>query len=390
MKHKASKRSWSKAATTKNVPYNQAAYIVLSVGLIIASLVLFTAEPALSKPFLTNPFNIYRIAIMALAMIFLLLATKSTWRSNLKNGQKEVETMSAKTQKWLQRLQIVLPLLAIVFILLQIFTPQIAVVLIRKESQPFYRTGIFIKAACQIVGLVFFIKTARFYFKKKNYLAGILSCLFALALFVMAGEELSWGQRIFHWNTPESYAKVNAQGETNLHNLATQAFQNTLYFGGWLLLVALPFFQSGLDKLFSKTKHLKFVGDFLPPIAFTTIFAVAFGLFDPLSADNGLYWSSNLFIVLGTLVILCAEVYLAVKSRTDKNLGRSLVLLALYIGVAIGSVFFNKAWKLNAGVPTEYLELFISFGIMLWAIIVNGRTHSLAKRTISASAEDAD
>jgi disulfide bond formation protein DsbB len=39
-----------------------------------------------------------------------------------------------------------------------------------------------------------------------------LSCLY------IAGEEMSWGQHFFHWNTPEYWAAVNRQEETNLHN----------------------------------------------------------------------------------------------------------------------------------------------------------------------------
>jgi disulfide bond formation protein DsbB len=41
---------------------------------------------------------------------------------------------------------------------------------------------------------------------------GALSCLY------IAGEEMSWGQHFFHWNTPEYWAEVNRQQETNLHN----------------------------------------------------------------------------------------------------------------------------------------------------------------------------
>jgi hypothetical protein len=37
--------------------------------------------------------------------------------------------------------------------------------------------------------------------------------------FVCAGEEISWGQRLIGWQTPEWLASENAQGETNLHNL---------------------------------------------------------------------------------------------------------------------------------------------------------------------------
>ena len=41
---------------------------------------------------------------------------------------------------------------------------------------------------------------------------GALSCLY------IAGEEMSWGQHFFHWNTPEYWAELNRQEETNLHN----------------------------------------------------------------------------------------------------------------------------------------------------------------------------
>ena len=32
-------------------------------------------------------------------------------------------------------------------------------------------------------------------------------------------EEISWGQRIFGWSTPERLENLNAQQETNLHNI---------------------------------------------------------------------------------------------------------------------------------------------------------------------------
>jgi len=35
------------------------------------------------------------------------------------------------------------------------------------------------------------------------------------------GEELSWGQHLFGWATPESLLAINDQGETNLHNISS-------------------------------------------------------------------------------------------------------------------------------------------------------------------------
>lgn len=47
------------------------------------------------------------------------------------------------------------------------------------------------------------------------WLAGL-----ALMSFLAAGEEISWGQRLFDYPTPEAIARVNLQNEMNLHNLA--------------------------------------------------------------------------------------------------------------------------------------------------------------------------
>ena len=43
--------------------------------------------------------------------------------------------------------------------------------------------------------------------------------LLSLGLFFVAMEEVSWGQWIFFFKTPESFEHLNRQGETNLHNL---------------------------------------------------------------------------------------------------------------------------------------------------------------------------
>jgi hypothetical protein len=48
---------------------------------------------------------------------------------------------------------------------------------------------------------------------------GLLYILLGLAAFFVAGEEISWGQRIFGWGTPETLDAINHQGETNVHNI---------------------------------------------------------------------------------------------------------------------------------------------------------------------------
>ena len=52
-----------------------------------------------------------------------------------------------------------------------------------------------------------------------QYGIGLLYVLFGLGAFFVAGEEISWGQRVFGWSTPDTLDAVNHQGETNVHNI---------------------------------------------------------------------------------------------------------------------------------------------------------------------------
>ena len=43
----------------------------------------------------------------------------------------------------------------------------------------------------------------------------------ALGTLYVAGEEMSWGQHILNWSTPEYWQNINDQGETNFHNTSS-------------------------------------------------------------------------------------------------------------------------------------------------------------------------
>lgn len=51
----------------------------------------------------------------------------------------------------------------------------------------------------------------------------VTAVLAGVAILIVAGEEISWGQRVFGWVTPDVLQVENAQGETNLHNLHVAA-----------------------------------------------------------------------------------------------------------------------------------------------------------------------
>jgi hypothetical protein len=61
---------------------------------------------------------------------------------------------------------------------------------------------------------------ARWLWRRHRRTLALLIAFVALANFGCGGEEISWGQRLFHWKTPATFARENIQGETTVHNLA--------------------------------------------------------------------------------------------------------------------------------------------------------------------------
>lgn len=373
-----------KTRERKLIPARQAAYYVLAFGFSAATIALFPVEANLSKPLFARPYNFYRLAVIILAIVFLLLATKSSWSNTPPSHEP-----SSRARQWLLRLSVALPIVALIFLIIQLVTPQFAALLVRKESWPFFRNAIFIKSACQLVAAIAFIKVARHYFRRRQRLAMITAIAMVLLLGLMIGEELSWGQRIFGWGTPSFLAEINSQSEINLHNINTQLAQNILYFGGWLLLIGFAFWRESLTKLLRKCPkaRLDFLIDWLPPGCFVGLFAVGFAFCDPLASDSGLYCSSNLFIILATACLLLTELRYRLKlwpqpnsapvlDDTDNSRHPALRLgisFLCFIAVLTGNLFNAELWNYNSGAPTEYLELFISLGIMTWALIVKSR-----------------
>ena len=67
---------------------------------------------------------------------------------------------------------------------------------------------------------------------------GAFHLIVGVALILVVLEEVSWGQRLFGWSTPEAVGSVNEQDETNFHNIT--GFSSVLYsfplWGSWIAL----------------------------------------------------------------------------------------------------------------------------------------------------------
>ena len=83
------------------------------------------------------------------------------------------------------------------------------------------------------LGFLLFLVSAFLLLKTATRVKGIpltfLTRLGGVGLFVLAMEEMSWGQMIFNWNAPSLMDQHNIQSETNLHNLSF------LHFHTWTI-----------------------------------------------------------------------------------------------------------------------------------------------------------
>ena len=111
--------------------------------------------------------------------------------------------------------------------------------------------------------------------RRGEVLAAVLIGIGALGMFGIAGEEISWGQRLLGLETPESLSDINHQNEINVHNITAFPMQRLgnylqLVLGGaglllpWLTRTRRPRVRARLWRLLS------------PPLFVTTGFGLLF------------------------------------------------------------------------------------------------------------------
>jgi hypothetical protein len=166
------------------------------------------------------------------------------------------------------------------------------------------------------------------------WLALTLGCVF------VTGEEVSWGQRIFHWATPESLRAINRQGETNLHNIRSvlNGVNAVLLVGGLYGAVG----WSVLKRLRAKGRSLDRAWLFVPPFFLSSTFAVVFAY--KLSRFTVFHSSRYTIVRLGEWAELCFGFGLAAfavlvynRLRREEEVGRRRVLTEARASLPPGS-----------------------------------------------------
>ena len=103
--------------------------------------------------------------------------------------------------------------------------------------------------------------------REKPLLFLACTAILGMIFLFVAGEEVSWGQRIFQIESSEFFQKHNAQGETNLHNLVVGDTKiNKLIFGRGIA-VFLVIYLFVVTPLYKRKAGLKaFLDKFAVPI----------------------------------------------------------------------------------------------------------------------------
>jgi hypothetical protein len=96
-----------------------------------------------------------------------------------------------------------------------------------------------------LVATVMSVRLAKALLSRRYRIAAVFYLVFALGMFFIAMEEISWGQQLFGWETPLGWSQSNAQGETTLHNLGPFQGHNDILrfafgFGGLIGIAVAP------------------------------------------------------------------------------------------------------------------------------------------------------
>lgn len=179
-------------------------------------------------------------------------------------------------------------------------------------------TGILDRAEAVLWLPVVFLNWRMFFLslrQKRSLIVAGWFLIMGLGTIVLAGEEISWGQHLFHWQSAEM-TKINAQHETNFHNLnlsllmgltpddklypyfknANYLLNPAYYLATCILFIGFPLLQ--------RRRMLPVIGDVPMPnlriVAFFFANVIAYLVFDKLFWDVGEVWE---FAIVTTFLL---------------------------------------------------------------------------------------
>ena len=211
---------------------------------------------------------------------------------------------------------------------------------------------------CFFAGLIFiYLAFLAKRIPEKRPMVLLFIFLMIFGLFFLGLEENSWFQFVFEWDLPE-VIESNAQHDLNLHNFATEVFENIYYFGGFVFLVLIPFLFG--KKVFRKSH---FMNIFVPGEFVLAVGALAVAY----NYDN---WN-GLVVLLSVFLTFFILIDYALSAWRDGRVFWVALLLVFVISQAVFLIFghnFIRTWDV-----TEYKEFLIPLGLALYSLEVRCR-----------------
>ncbi|MEY8262922.1 MAG: hypothetical protein RPR98_01855 [Bermanella sp.] len=138
----------------------------------------------------------------------------------------------------------------------------------------------------------------------KNGMFIAIWCFLAVVCFFGAGEEISWGQRIFNIESSEWFKQNNAQSETNLHNLVVEGKKINKIIFSMVLGLGLITYLFVFTTLYRRSEKFKQLCDYLgvpiahwhQVIAWVAVAVVVEGLIKHVSRSSELFESAVAFV----------------------------------------------------------------------------------------------
>ena len=215
-------------------------------------------------------------------------------------------------------------------------------------------------AICALAGAAFMLRVAFSRATRQDLRFGpytAMAAFFALLLFLLGMEELSWFQRVVDLDTPELMS-ANLQNEINLHNFATNEVETLYYLASFTFLIFLPFVVDRLRPPISPG-----LTAFIPTTAVVLVAA-------PQAALNYDMWDI-IPIQMTFWMTLFILVSYAARSRAEDTLWSFVWLASAASLLAAQAVFLGFGDRfLRLYDVTEYKEAFIAIGFLVFSLQV--------------------
>lgn len=197
---------------------------------------------------------------------------------------------------------------------------------------------------------------------ERNLAARCLLLLGSAALLFGAGEEISWGQRILDFDPPKQLARINTQGEFNLHN--TPWLRNTILVNELPMLLCVV----SLAAFFAGRSSLLGIRPPSPQLVFALLLVLMYGR--NLQMYRWLSWNE--------ILLLFSFLFCMFRGRKSFAFAAAVVLSASY---AIRFVNYDTDAPTHWSEPHEFLAcfVFLCYSIEILLARLGGPAPVLAK-----------